>query len=68
MGRGLTAFFEFFEGGVMVLRVLWRYSAEESWVDNVLQRRGSLPEGFSSEGFSPVRHSVGAWVFVREMG
>uniref|UniRef100_A0A9I9DQM4 Uncharacterized protein n=1 Tax=Cucumis melo TaxID=3656 RepID=A0A9I9DQM4_CUCME len=54
--------------GVVILRILQRYSAEESWVDNVLRQRGSLSEGFSSEGFSTVQHSVGAWVFGREMG
>uniref|UniRef100_A0A9I9EMI1 Uncharacterized protein n=1 Tax=Cucumis melo TaxID=3656 RepID=A0A9I9EMI1_CUCME len=31
-GRGSTAFFEFFDGGIVVLQVLRRYSIEESWV------------------------------------
>ncbi|KAA0059843.1 wall-associated receptor kinase 2-like [Cucumis melo var. makuwa] len=43
-------FFEFFDGGVVVLRVLWRYLAEESWVDDVLRRRGSSAERFFAGG------------------
>ncbi|KAA0039486.1 wall-associated receptor kinase 2-like [Cucumis melo var. makuwa] len=36
----------FFSAGVVILRILQRYSAEESWVENVLRRRGSSVEGF----------------------
>ncbi|KAA0043423.1 wall-associated receptor kinase 2-like [Cucumis melo var. makuwa] len=50
-GRGSTTFFVFFDGWVVVLQVLRRSSVEESWVDNVLWWRGSLPMGFFARGF-----------------
>ncbi|KAA0035783.1 wall-associated receptor kinase 2-like [Cucumis melo var. makuwa] len=39
VGRGSMAFFEFFSGGVVVLRVL-RWRGRGSWVDDVLRWRG----------------------------